>query len=246
MFLEIAKVQARVRDVYFDALDALGDQVNVNNPGSSSGGDLQSNPAASSSPGGSDRDDSRENNGPNGSNLAPFRRRIVKVLRPAIEGAISWAWKDGGLTNYGDALPTNIGVFGVAQLDEPDKVWAQIQRRLDAMAQRWRDRVKEFEDRQKGKEVDRGGGHEKALRPPTVFAFAIVFNKLVIVHQNPQAPEPRTIIEAVLDMETDNQRQWYSMIIMMTICWARDILMRTVVAMDLQAEEPSYSSDPDA
>jgi hypothetical protein len=255
-------MQARVRDVYIEALEAqdgseddgssessveLGAWESGSSPASDNsndedhsddGGDNEDNDDGIRSSGGDDDVEDEDT-----FDMTPFRKKMIKVMRPAIEAAINWAWKDGRLKNYGNALPSNITVFGVVKLGDPDEVWAHIEGKMDALAQRWRKRTSEFEEQQKSKTA---AGDGKALEPPVIFGFAIVFHKLILVHRNLQKLDATTIIEAVLDMETDNQRQWYSMVIMMTICWARDILMRTAAAMNLEAAQRESSSDPDA
>ncbi len=63
------------------------------------------------------------------------------------------------------------------------------------------------------------------------------------------ASDPSAIIHVPcqLHMAERNQHQWNALAIMVTICWARDVLLDYINSRpDLQPEVKDESSDPDA
>ncbi|KAH7031081.1 uncharacterized protein B0I36DRAFT_349210 [Microdochium trichocladiopsis] len=86
-------------------------------------------------------------------------------------------------------------------------------------------------------------------KAPVLFGFVIFKHTLMIVTLDAQDPAAPCNIPISLNMAESNQHQWNALAIMVTICWARDLLSRVVdeIAVDLEAAKARMpSEDPDA
>jgi hypothetical protein len=83
-------------------------------------------------------------------------------------------------------------------------------------------------------------------KAPVVFGFVIRRHVCFIVSMDASNPEAVPNIPLQFNMEEYNQHQWNALAIMVTMCWARDIRMRMVRAMDLESVDVGeLSDDPD-
>ncbi|KAJ1333541.1 hypothetical protein MN608_03532 [Microdochium nivale] len=85
--------------------------------------------------------------------------------------------------------------------------------------------------------------HTKA---PVLFGFVIFKHTLMIVTLDAQDPMSPCNIPISLNMAESNQHQWNALAIMVTICWARDLLARVVEDINLETAARMPSEDPDA
>ncbi|KAI8633437.1 hypothetical protein F5Y19DRAFT_301074 [Xylariaceae sp. FL1651] len=159
---------------------------------------------------------------------------IVKQLRRALEHALNWAQTDGDITKFGDKLPPNTKIIEIKDkemADAPDSE-AKIQTEMCDLATKWRDyAVMANESKQ----------------PPVIFGFVILRHIVFIVTIDASDPDAIIHIPCQLNMAERNQHQWNALAIMVTVCWARDVLLDYIEALpDLQPVSEGTSSDPDA
>jgi len=86
-------------------------------------------------------------------------------------------------------------------------------------------------------------------KAPVLFGFVIFKHTLMIVTLDAQDPAAPCNIPISLNMAESNQHQWNALAIMVTICWARDLLVRVVNEIELDREVAKArmpSEDPDA
>ncbi|KAI8956230.1 hypothetical protein F4801DRAFT_6215 [Xylaria longipes] len=159
---------------------------------------------------------------------------IVKQLRRALEQALDWAKQDGQFGQYGDQLPPNVRVMelrGITMTDQPDSE-VKIQTEMCRLAEQWR--------------VCAANG-DAPVQVPTLFGFVIMKHIITIVTLDASDPYAIIHVPCQLHMAEKNQHQWNALAILVTICWARDVLLDYINARpDLQPEVKSESSDPDA
>ncbi|KAI0598348.1 hypothetical protein F4775DRAFT_556465 [Biscogniauxia sp. FL1348] len=161
---------------------------------------------------------------------------IVKQLKRRLVHAITWAQIDGDLAKYGNQLPPNIKVIELNDVDSSKRPDSDqlIQRQMCNLADQWRKRV----------EVIPEG--ERPV-PPVVFGFVIFKHIIFIVTLDAADPDAICHIPCQLNMSEVTQYQWNALALMVTICWARDVLMAATSKMpDLASAEAGDSSDPDA
>ncbi|KAI0553367.1 hypothetical protein F4679DRAFT_467474 [Xylaria curta] len=159
---------------------------------------------------------------------------IVKQLRRALEQALGWAKQDGEIDRYGDQLPPNVRVMelrNIIMTDEPDSE-LKIQTEMCSLAEEWRTYA------------SNGGAPVQA---PVLFGFVIMKHIITIVTLDASDPDAIIHVPCQLHMAEKNQHQWNALAILVTICWARDVLLTYINARpDLQPEVKSESEDPDA
>lgn len=86
-------------------------------------------------------------------------------------------------------------------------------------------------------------------KAPVLFGFVIYKHTLMIVTLDAQDPAAPCNIPISLNMAESNQHQWNALAIMVTICWARDLLVRVVNEIEVDREVAKArmpSEDPDA
>ncbi|KAI0419152.1 hypothetical protein F5X98DRAFT_335353 [Xylaria grammica] len=159
---------------------------------------------------------------------------MVKQLRRALEQALDWAKQDGGIDRYGENIPPNVRIMelaGISATDEPESE-LKIQLEMCNLAQEWRTHAA-------------GGG--AAVRAPVIFGFVIMKHIITIVTMDAADPCAVIHVPCQLHMAERNQHQWNALAILVTICWARDVLLDYIDDRpDLQPEVKAESSDPDA
>jgi hypothetical protein len=123
---------------------------------------------------------------------------------------------------------------------------------MEKLAYEWRLYMTPLQDQKRQEEIEKNP--EKSAEDiarlipqvPVIFGFAVMEHNVVIVHMDAATKDAVPFLEMNLDMETDNQRQWYTLMIMVTICYARDKLMVLASRLGLAQVAQNYSSDPDA
>ncbi|KAI0860683.1 hypothetical protein F4860DRAFT_478300 [Xylaria cubensis] len=159
---------------------------------------------------------------------------IVRQLRRAIEQALDWAKQDGEIDRYGGQLPPNVRVMelkNIMMTDEPDSE-VKIQAEMCSLAEEWRTCA---------------SNGDAPLQAPVIFGFVIMKHIITIVTLDASDPEAIIHVPCQLHMAEKNQHQWNALAILVTICWARDVLLGYInTRPDLQPEVKSESSDPDA
>ncbi|KAK6853426.1 hypothetical protein PG995_010238 [Apiospora arundinis] len=157
-------------------------------------------------------------------------RRLHKLLSDAIQ----WSWADGNLTAYKDDLLPNIEIMETSGSSEPSSV--EVEGQMARLAERWRQRFAkgDFESLPSQPQV------------PVIYGFVIVGWSLVIVSQDAANPEAHTHTPLKINMAEDCQEGWNALGIMVTICWARDMLMRLRDELGLTVRNSEAESDPDA
>ncbi|KAK5628496.1 hypothetical protein RRF57_004211 [Xylaria bambusicola] len=155
-------------------------------------------------------------------------------LRRALEQAVEWAKQDGGIDKYGDQLPSNVRIMelrGITQTDEPDSE-VKIQTEMCNLAREWRTHASNAHD---------------PVEAPVIFGFVIMKHIITIVTLDASDPDTVIHVPCQLHMAERNQHQWNALAILVTICWARDVLLDYISARsDLKPEVKDESSDPDA
>ncbi|KAI1364465.1 hypothetical protein F5Y08DRAFT_212735 [Xylaria arbuscula] len=159
---------------------------------------------------------------------------IAGRLRRALEQAAEWAKQDGGIDRYGDQLPPNVTIMdlkGINQTDEPESE-VKIKAEMCDLAQQWRNLA--------------SNAYEPA-EPPVIFGFVIMKHIITIVTLDASDPDAIIHVPCQLHMAERNQHQWNALAILVTICWARDVLLDYISAHPgFQPEVKDESSDPDA
>ncbi|KAI1435675.1 hypothetical protein GGR50DRAFT_655338 [Xylaria sp. CBS 124048] len=170
--------------------------------------------------------------------ISSMSANMAKQLRRVLEQALDWAKKDGTIENYADQLPPNVKVMelkGIAVTDQPESE-AKVQSEMHCLAEEWR--------------IHAAKGNVDGNAPvqaPVIFGFIIMKHIITIVTLD--ASNPRAIIHVPcqLHMAERNQHQWNALAILVTICWARDVLLDYINDRpDLKPIEKAESSDPDA
>ncbi|KAI0206454.1 hypothetical protein F4808DRAFT_407336 [Astrocystis sublimbata] len=168
--------------------------------------------------------------------IATLSAEIVKQLRRALEQVLDWSKQDGGIDKYGDQLPPNVRVMELRDLtmtDEPDYEF-KIQVEMCKLAEDWRAHAAD-------------GEAPAPAQLPVLFGFVIIKHIITIVTMDASDPNAIMHVPCQLHMAEKNQHQWNALAILVTICWARDVLLNYINARpDLQPEVKAESSDPDA
>ncbi|KAI1817807.1 hypothetical protein GGS20DRAFT_598763 [Poronia punctata] len=164
---------------------------------------------------------------------------IVKQLRHVLRQALQWAEKDGGFEKYGHRLPPNVLIV------EPDGKQAtgtsssdmKIQMEMSHLAEKWRAFASTLDE---------------PSQPPVIFGFVIIKHIITIVTMDASDPDANVHVPCRLHMAERNQHQWNALAILVTVCWARDVLVNYVEAwsklLPHEMKESKYSnesSDPD-
>ncbi|TGJ83059.1 hypothetical protein E0Z10_g5704 [Xylaria hypoxylon] len=159
---------------------------------------------------------------------------MVKQLRRALEQALDWAKQDGGIDQYGDTLPPNVMVMELKDIsvtDEPESE-LKIQLEMCELAQQWRTHA---------------SGGDAPVQAPVIFGFVIMKHIITIVTLDAADPCAVIHVPCQLHMAERNQHQWNALAILVTICWARDVVLDYIDDRpDLEPEVKVESSDPDA
>ncbi|KAF3007059.1 hypothetical protein E8E14_003506 [Neopestalotiopsis sp. 37M] len=170
-----------------------------------------------------------------------FRARYIKTLKPALEKAVNWAWVDGDLPRF--PTPETITVFAVAKLHNQAAAIAEIRAKMHAMAARWRELMM---DEMNAAIKDDPSITEKYPKAPVIYGFAIMEHNVIVVHLDASDENAEPFFQINLDMDTNNQRQWFALMIMVIVCFARDKAMALMGQMKLEPQSESEESDPDA
>jgi hypothetical protein len=157
---------------------------------------------------------------------------MAKQLKRALEQAMDWAKQDGGIINYGDQLPHNVAIIDIKLAPYQPESELKIQTEMCALAKQWRDYASNVD------------GPSQA---PVIFGFVIMKHIITIVTMDASDPDAIIHVPCQLHMAERNQHQWNALAILVTICWARDVLLEYIDSRsDLQPEVKIESSDPDA
>ncbi|KAK7981785.1 hypothetical protein PG988_004023 [Apiospora saccharicola] len=157
-------------------------------------------------------------------------RRLQKLLNAAIQ----WSWVDGNLTAYKDDLLPNIQIMDVS--GNPGASSVDVEKQLACLAERWRER---FDER----DFKSLPSHPKV---PVIYGFVIVGSSMIIVSLDAANSEANTHTPLKMNMAEAYQEGWNALGIMVTICWARDMLMRLREDLGLTVRAREVESDPDA
>ncbi|KAJ2975001.1 hypothetical protein NUW58_g8483 [Xylaria curta] len=191
------------------------------------------------------RDDEASVKGDKGKDVAEKRKliwamstEIVKQLRRVLEHALAWAKQDGEIGKYGDQLPPNVIIMelrGATATAEPESE-AKIQTEMCDLAEKWR-ACASNEDTTT----------PTSVQVPVLFGFVIMKHIITIVTLDASDQGAVIHVPCQLHMAERNQHQWNALAILVTICWARDVLLNYINALpNLQPEVKEESSDPDA
>lgn len=158
---------------------------------------------------------------------------IAKQLRRVLEQALDWAKKDGAIDEYGSRLPPNVVIIefqGQLVADDSNSE-VQIQKDMSCLAEEWRAYA---------------SGADEPSQPPVIFGFVIIKHIITVVTLDAADPNAIIHVPCRLHMAERNQHQWNALAIMVTVCWARDVLTDYAdTRLNLQPETPTDSSDPD-
>ncbi|KAK8051236.1 hypothetical protein PG993_002621 [Apiospora rasikravindrae] len=157
-------------------------------------------------------------------------RRLHKLLTDAIQ----WSWTDGDLSAYKDDLLPNIKIMEVSGNSETSSV--EVEEQLAKLAERWRQR---FDERG----LESLPSHPKV---PVIYGFVIISSWLIIVSRDAADPEANTHTPLKMNLAEVCQEGWNALGIMVTVCWARDMLMRLRDDLGLTVRTSEAESDPDA
>ncbi|KAI0106257.1 hypothetical protein GGR51DRAFT_518417 [Nemania sp. FL0031] len=160
---------------------------------------------------------------------------MAKQLRRALDQALEWSRQDGELDKYEDQLPSNVKIMelktATATTDEPQSE-VRIQNEMCTLAEEWRRHAQ---------------NRDTAVDAPVIFGFVIMKHIITIVTMDASDPGAIMHIPCQLHMAERNQHQWNALAILVTICWARDVVLDYIDAgSDLEPAVKVESSDPDA
>ncbi|KAI3332097.1 hypothetical protein HD806DRAFT_518906 [Xylariaceae sp. AK1471] len=157
---------------------------------------------------------------------------MAKQLRRALEQALDWAKKDGGIINYEDQLPPNVRIIDIKLAPDQPESELKIQIEMCELAKHWR---------------SYGTNADEPSQAPVIFGFVIMKHIITIVTMDASDPNAIIHVPCQLHMAERNQHQWNALAILVTVCWARDVLLEYInTRPDLQPEVKIESSDPDA
>ncbi|KAK8079785.1 hypothetical protein PG997_007603 [Apiospora hydei] len=159
---------------------------------------------------------------------------MSKRLHKLLTDAIQWSWTDGDLSAYRDDLLPNIKIMEVSGSSETSPV--EVEEQLTKLAERWRQR---FDERG----LEFLPSHPKV---PVIYGFVIMSSWLIIVSRDAANPEANTHTPLKMNMAEACQEGWNALGIMVTVCWARDMLMRLRDDLGLTVRTNEAESDPDA
>ncbi|KAM0814678.1 hypothetical protein AB5N19_00468 [Seiridium cardinale] len=182
-----------------------------------------------------------------------FRARYVKTLKSTLEKAVKWAWKDGDLSQFDDLIPPTVTIFDVGRITRQADAVGKIRDTMEQLAQDWRDHLIPVQTQRRAEETKKNPKAKAETiellvpKAPVIWGFAIMEHNVLITHLDASREDAVPFFEMNLNMETDNQRQWYAIMILVVICFARDKLMLLANLMNLELpNHDSSSSDPDA
>ncbi|KAI1179451.1 hypothetical protein F4777DRAFT_477080 [Nemania sp. FL0916] len=158
---------------------------------------------------------------------------MANKLRRALGKALRWTRQDGRIDQYGNQLPTNVRIMelkGISSTDNPDSE-LRIQREMCTLAAAWRTNSSQ---------------RKTQVKPPVLFGFIIMKHIITIVTLDASDPGAIIHVPCQLHMAERNQHQWNALAILVTMCWARDLVLNYIdAATDLQPEVQDDSDDPD-
>lgn len=176
----------------------------------------------------------------------PFERqvdenRIIGKIERRIEGAvreaIRWASLDGDLTRYAVNLSHNLTIIRLTE-ESQDGMREQIFERLERLRQAWDRRLARLPGY---------GPQDERPEPPVLFACVIYRHILFIATMDASQPDAVEHIPIQMNMGENTQHQWNALAIMLTVCWARDLIRAKIAEMGLQPRSPAQpEADPDA
>ncbi|KAI1377658.1 hypothetical protein F4677DRAFT_43843 [Hypoxylon crocopeplum] len=151
--------------------------------------------------------------------------RIVEQISGRLRGALHWAEFDGDINKYSNHLPNNVTVMVMGESSKLD-MDLRIQSKMENLTAEWQDVL------EKVPEQDRP-------QAPVLFGFVIFKHILFIVTIDGSNPDAICHIPCQLNLSERTQHQWNALAIMVTICWARDLLAGIVTripGIDLSSE----------
>lgn len=178
--------------------------------------------------------DKRWNNAEKLEKRKHIQKDMSKRLDKLLSNAIQWSWDDGNLTAYKDDLLPNIEIMEITGSPEASAV--DVEKQLAHRAELWR---QHFDER----DFKSLSSHPKV---PVVYGFVIVGSSLIIVSLDAANSEAKTHTPLTMNMAEAYQEGWNALGIMVTICWARDMLMRLREDLGLPVRTREVESDPDA
>ncbi|KAI1351494.1 hypothetical protein F5Y01DRAFT_314712 [Xylaria sp. FL0043] len=156
---------------------------------------------------------------------------MARRLTRALEQALYWAKQDGEIDEYGDRLPSNVRIIDLKGSTETG-FDVKIQSQLCDLAETWRAHA---------------STGDTPVQAPVLFGFVILKHIITIVTLDASDPDATFHVPCQLHMAERNQHQWNALAILVTVCWARDVLVNYINARpDLQPHVKIESSDPDA
>ena len=158
---------------------------------------------------------------------------ITKHIDKRLDEALEWATLDGDLFVYDQQLPSITETVNLTEIDKRRDMRRIIDEEMAMTAASWNKALDEWCS---------GGSRPDA---PVVFGFFIYKHILIIATLNASDPNAKVHIPIQLNMGEKNQHQWNALAIMVTICWARDLMMKKVEEMGLERLEVASQSDHD-
>ncbi|KAK6064890.1 hypothetical protein SCUP515_11526 [Seiridium cupressi] len=200
-----------------------------------------------------EKDDESKDHIEKANDAQKFRARYVKTLKSTLEKAVKWAWKDGGLSQFDDLIPPTVTIFDVGRITRQADAVEKIRDTMEQLAQDWRDHLIPVQTQRRAEETKKNPKAKAETiellvpKAPVIWGFAIMEHNVLITHLDASRQDAVPFFEMNLNMETDNQRQWYAIMILVVICFARDKLMLLANQMNLEPpKHDSSSSDLDA
>ena len=133
---------------------------------------------------------------------------------------------------YGDQVPSIIEVLNLTEVNKRRNMQIVIDEAMAWNASKWNKKLDEWPA-------------DKRPQAPVVFGFFIYKHILFIATLNASDPDAKAHIPIQLNMGEKNQHQWNALAVMVTICWARDIMMRKIVEMNIQPVAANPEVDVD-
>ncbi|KXJ92362.1 hypothetical protein Micbo1qcDRAFT_204354 [Microdochium bolleyi] len=175
-------------------------------------------------------------------NLARRWREKLGIAEPEREQSVAnssvWGSEDGDITIKVEEDDEN---SGLKQLQESPQLGAETPK-----VSRQAAAVQQDDQQAEGESTPRQPPpNPLQTKAPVLFGFVIFKHTLMIVTLDANDPMAPCNIPISLNMAESNQHQWNALAIMVTICWARDLLARVVEDINLETAARMPSEDPD-
>ncbi|KAI0171762.1 hypothetical protein GGR52DRAFT_547513 [Hypoxylon sp. FL1284] len=164
-------------------------------------------------------------------------------IRKELTSALHWAERDADLAQHAAPCPPNTQILEMLDADRME-MDLHIQQGMSDRAEEWRELLNSLPE-------------EGRPEAPVLFCFVIYKHIIFIVTLDAANPDAVCHIPIQLNISEENQSQWNALAIMVTVCWARDLMSEMVKKLQelpavsagegvWQSMAQQEESDPDA